>query len=379
MDSLKTNVNATMIPIPVAAPEKMLSGVRWLDTLTIGLLIGTTLTIIKRFYVRSRLSRTVTGSDWIMLLTQLLLTTVCALSLTTTHYLKSYMLMSSPTYTTTQTTILLKVLTICYSLAACTARLSISASLPKTSSTWTKPIINTSLVLLIIFTLVFLSMTLFPCGATLAVSLTATCDATRLSAIFNLVWSILNSSVGILILAAAVFDVAQAKEARRVKALGFVVATIGAAAVAASAARVVLLLNPVDADPTLQKVSHAAAAVLEIALAVIAGSMALFRPVVARWIGDGTVVDPMIEARHGRVMMVESRPTTSRSRPVTRGRDRKEKERPTVTTKRVEELEWAERMDVKSKRNGVVVTAQELEIGLTPPESPVIGRSIWKS
>ncbi|PSK45146.1 hypothetical protein B9Z65_2286 [Elsinoe australis] len=370
-------MNSTITSLPVATPEKMLSGIRWLDTLTIGLLIGTTLTIIKRFYIRARITRTIGGTDWFMLATQILFTITCALSLTTTTLLKTYIPVSAPT-TTTQTTTLLKALTVCYSLSSTTSKISLSSYLPKQAHRLTSPILNILLVLHSITTTVFIAMTLFPCGADLALSLTATCNATRLSTIANLTWSTLNAALGALLFLASIADIIVAKDLLRAKLLASLISFIGAASVGASAARLILLLNPVDADLMLQKLSLDTAGTLEIGLAVTAGTMILFRPLLSRWLGDGSVVDLVV---HGEVTMVESRPVT-RGRPETRGRsggERKERKgRTEITTKRVEELEWAERVDRK-KRNGVYVVAQELEDGLSPVGSPNVEQSIWKS
>ncbi|KAF4556715.1 Hypothetical protein D9617_1g085940 [Elsinoe fawcettii] len=307
---MSDSFNATM-PLVVASPIAMKAALHWLDTLTIGLLIGSIISLVHRFYIRAHILRTVKGSDWMLLLTVLFFITCSSLYLFTSSTIKAYLFLNSPTFTTTQTTTLLRAATVAYSLAACTIKLCLCGALPKSLHTSIKPIINSFLVLQIIATSVFIGMTLFPCGATLAVNLTATCNASTLSSVADTVWSIANASIGLLLLLVGISDLCKAEDTARAKAATSVVLLIGAAAVASAAVRAAMILDPVSQDPTLQALTKALAGELEIGLAITAACMAVVRPTIARWL-DPTP-DTFAKSEQGEML---------ESRPVTRGVDR---------------------------------------------------------
>ncbi|KAF2219394.1 hypothetical protein BDZ85DRAFT_285560 [Elsinoe ampelina] len=354
-----------------------------LPPLLITLLTLVLLLTLHRLYLRLRATRPF-RREITHLLTLTLFTISTSLLLLLASTLRSYLAINSPVLTTTQTTSLLRWSVVSYALSSSTGKIALLSPLPKAAHALIKPVINSLLALHAVATVVFLGLTLFPCGATLAVSLTATCDAGRLSGYADMVWSGLNAVVGVAGLLVAISDLVQVEVEGRVKLFAVVPVGLGAVAVGASMVRVVVVGLPVaGGDGMGRGVMLGLVAAVEIGLGLVAGCLSVCEKVVEGWFAPRER-DVFDQAEHGKVEVLESRPVTRRGRDQARearrdGRAREVEVKGAREAKKGEIKAWSDAVGRERKRNGVYVAAVELDEGMSPMGSPEVVQSIWKS
>ncbi|KAG8625988.1 hypothetical protein KVT40_006389 [Elsinoe batatas] len=366
-----------------AQSQTLLTTLSLLPPLLITILTLVLLFTSHRLYLRLTTTR-LFRHEITHLLTLTLFTVSTSLLLLLSSTLHSYLATNSPVLSTTQTTSLVRWSVVSYALSASTGKISLFAPLPKAAHGLVKPGLNSLLALHAVGTIVFLGLTLFPCGATLAVSLTATCDAGRLSGYADMVWSGVNAVVGVVGLLVSVSDLVQADVKGQVKLLAVVPVGLGAVAVAASFVRVVVVSLPMaGGDGMGRGVMLGLVAAVEIGLGLVAGCLSVWGPVVEAWFvpRERDVFD---EAEHGKVEVLESRPVTRPGRDQARearrdGRAREVEVKGAREVKKGDIKAWSDAVGKERKRNGVYVAAVELDESMSPMGSPEVVHSIWKS
>lgn len=271
---------------------------RALLSITIAMLTVSAIAMITRLVVRARRAK-VSFVDYFMLLAEVclflaqrvhaLLTCQAIFVATCALYLKAsgWEILGAAAETkselaqSAQLTTSIKIATVLYAFTVTTARGAVATWLPNLAK-WQRYMVKITIFIATALAFTHAAMLLFPCAA--SESKGDTCNPTRLSALFTLIWSFFNAFVSLGLGGVAISSLVKDNSLHKAKILGTMILLLGSTSTLAAIARCILILGVVS-DIQVQRIIIGELAVLEAGLLITAGCLATLRPMFGRALG----------------------------------------------------------------------------------------------